>query len=497
MSRRLALLPSIVLAFTLLVVPAARGSVVNAPAAATPTTMTYQGILRASGAPANGVFSLQFKIYNVPMGGAALYMETDSVTATNGLFTVIIGQTNPLPASLFQPGGPLFLGITVGADPELTPRTPLTTEPFAFRAGTADTAATFSDNLGGDVTGPQAATLVSTVGGQSASNVAGAVSAVGAATSANTANRLALRDGTGSLALQSLTLSGTVALPNTNSAGTVGMLTLGGNRFLHNAGTDNTFVGALAGNTSMTGNTTTAVGHGALQNIVTGGGNTAVGNGALSSLMSGSSNIAVGPSAGSQYTTAFSNIAIGNTGGAAIESNTIRIGGVGHTQTFIGGIAGATVTQAVPVVIDFNTGQLGTNGSSRRFKDAIVDLGATSEVLYQLRPVSFVYKPEYGGRPDEPQVGLIAEEVAAVAPWLVAYADDGQPLTVRYQELPPLLLNELQAQRQTIEHQATEQAALRAQLMAQGAAIASLQAQVAALAAQAAPPLALQQDGRN
>ena len=35
----------------------------------------------------------------------------------------------------------------------------------------------------------------------------------------------------------------------------IGLLTLGGNRFLHNAGTDNTFVGALAGNTSMTGNT--------------------------------------------------------------------------------------------------------------------------------------------------------------------------------------------------------------------------------------------------
>src|SRR5215218_9029474 len=86
MSRRLALLPSVALAITLLVVPAARGStVVNAPAAATPTTMTYQGILRANGAPANGVFSLQFKIYNVPMGGAALYTETDSVTATNGL----------------------------------------------------------------------------------------------------------------------------------------------------------------------------------------------------------------------------------------------------------------------------------------------------------------------------------------------------------------------------------------------------------------------------
>ena len=87
------------------------------------------------------------------------------------------------------------------------------------------------------MTGTQAATVVSNVGGKSASSVAGAVDAVTNATSMATANTLAKRDATGSLGLN------TLILPTTNSGGTTGVLTLGGNRFLHGVGTNNTFVG--------------------------------------------------------------------------------------------------------------------------------------------------------------------------------------------------------------------------------------------------------------
>jgi hypothetical protein len=78
-------------------------------------------------------------------------------------------------------------------------------------------------------------------------------------------------------------------------------------------------------------------------------------------------------------------------------------------------------------------------------------MGAASEVLYRLRPVSFLYKPEYGGRPDLPQFGLIAEDVAKVAPQLVAYDDQGKPYTVNYQFLVPMLLNEMQKKDSEIE----------------------------------------------
>jgi hypothetical protein len=64
--------------------------------------------------------------------------------------------------------------------------------------------------------------------------------------------------------------------------------------------------------------------------------------------------------------------------------------------------------------------------------------------MYDLRPVQFRYiKPdEHGRRPV--QYGLIAEEVAIAFPELVVYNDKGQPETVRYQELTPILLNEVQ-----------------------------------------------------
>jgi len=45
------------------------------------------------------------------------------------------------------------------------------------------------------------------------------------------------------------------------------------------------------------------------------------------------------------------------------------------------------------------------------------------------------------------EYGLIAEEVAEVFPELVVYGKDGEPETVRYHVLVPLLLNELQKER--------------------------------------------------
>jgi len=72
----------------------------------------------------------------------------------------------------------------------------------------------------------------------------------------------------------------------------------------------------------------------------------------------------------------------------------------------------------------------------------------------KLRPVSFLYKPEYAKGDRTLQYGLIAEEVAKVYPELVAYDNDGQPYTVRYQYLSTMLLNEVQKQYRRAEAQA-------------------------------------------
>src|SRR5215813_3225943 len=64
-----------------------------------------------------------------------------------------------------------------------------------------------------------------------------------------------------------------------------------------------------------------------------------------------------------------------------------------------------------------------------------------SEGLLKLRPVTFSYKDDTAAAP---HYGLIAEEVATVYPELVTRTATGDAQTVKYHELIPMLLNELQ-----------------------------------------------------
>jgi len=252
------------------------------------------------------------------------------------------------------------------------------------------------------------------------------------------------------------TASGYYALRSntTGDANTaVGMRALRSN----GTGNRNTASGADALRDNTMGYGNTASGKDALRSNTTGVQNTASGTLALANNTLGLRNTALGYQAG-YLTTGSANIAIGNSGRAA-ESNTIRLGNaVNHLKTFIAGIRGTTtgVADAVAVLIDSN-GQLGTLSSSRRLKEEIADLGESSERLFALRPVSFRYKPEVqqGERPVE--YGLIAEEVAEVFPELVVYGKDGEPETVRYHVLVPLLLNELQKERSERTRESEEQ----------------------------------------
>jgi hypothetical protein len=145
------------------------------------------------------------------------------------------------------------------------------------------------------------------------------------------------------------------------------------------------------------------------------------------------------------------NIDIGHSGVGG-ESNTIRIGTAGtHTAAFIAGISGATSASGVNVFVN-SAGQLGTATSSRRFKQDIADLGVESDILMKLRPVAFYYKPELDSTHTR-QYGLVAEEVAQIAPNLVVFDGEGKPQTVRYHFVNAMLLNEVQKQRRLIEAQ--------------------------------------------
>jgi hypothetical protein len=97
------------------------------------------------------------------------------------------------------------------------------------------------------------------------------------------------------------------------------------------------------------------------------------------------------------------------------------------------------------------TGQLGVVVSSERFKTSVAPMGEVSEKLQQLRPVGFHLKSDPHG---PVQYGLIAEEVAKVYPELVIRDGNGRVDGVRYDELAPMLLNEVQKQQATIRAQA-------------------------------------------
>ena len=175
----------------------------------------------------------------------------------------------------------------------------------------------------------------------------------------------------------------------------------------------------------------------------TGGDNTAIGFDALGNNTTGGGNTALGHQAGLSVTTANNVICIGSIGAANVDNS-----------CFIGNIRGTTTSNfdALPVLID-SAGQLGTQGSSRRFKREIKTMGNASEAILSLKPVSFHYKSD---AKNIAQFGLIAEEVAKVNPALVVLDKDGKPYRVRYDAVNAMLLNEFLKAHKTVEGQNRE-----------------------------------------
>lgn len=225
----------------------------------------------------------------------------------------------------------------------------------------------------------------------------------------------------------------------------------------HSDGTkQNIAVGYNSLQANSSGNGNTVAGSGALSANISGSNNVGVGAGVLSGNLSGNSNIAIGYQAGSGLADTSNAIAIGNVG-QPNDTGIIRIGTPNiHTSTFIAGITGATVGDVgQPVMID-EFGQLGTLQSSIRYKEDIRDIGEASDALMSLRPVQFRYRHPAANGNKPLQYGLIAEEVAGVFPDLVVHNQQGEIETVKYYELPALLLNELQKEHRIIEQQKEE-----------------------------------------
>jgi hypothetical protein len=110
----------------------------SAPAwAQAPNLLNYQGVLKNSGGtPQTGTFSLMFRLYDAASGGTLLWTETQpSVSVTNGLFSVLLGSVTALSPSNFS-GSNRWLGVTVGADPEMMPRQQIASVAYALATPT-------------------------------------------------------------------------------------------------------------------------------------------------------------------------------------------------------------------------------------------------------------------------------------------------------------------------------------------------------------------------
>ncbi|MEK7501145.1 MAG: tail fiber domain-containing protein, partial [Patescibacteria group bacterium] len=107
---------------------------------------------------------------------------------------------------------------------------------------------------------------------------------------------------------------------------------------------------------------------------------------------------------------------------------------------------GVCITSANEIT---NAGAAACVPSALRFKQNISPFGeAALDELAKLNVVTFEYKPELM-KPGE-RIGLVAEDVEKVDKRLVAYDEDGQLLTINFEQLTPLLIKGMQEQQEQI-----------------------------------------------
>jgi hypothetical protein len=120
----------------------------------TPDVIHYRGHLDVPTVVPAGTVQreLTFNLYEMEIGGSPIWTETQILDIYDGNFAAVLGSINSVTEELFA-SEYRYLGVQVGADPELTPRQRIAAVPYsmvaahAIRAASADDA----DTLGGGV----------------------------------------------------------------------------------------------------------------------------------------------------------------------------------------------------------------------------------------------------------------------------------------------------------------------------------------------------------
>ena len=130
----------------------------------------------------------------------------------------------------------------------------------------------------------------------------------------------------------------------------------------------------------------------------------------------------------------------------------MRVKDTGEVSVAVLGAAGATT------LCRNASNQIATCSSSARYKEHIVDADYGLDTVAALRPVRYEWKDTH-----TPDLGLVAEEVAAVEPDLTTRNDAGQVEGVKYDRLAAVLVKAVQEQQAQLRDQKREIDALRAE----------------------------------
>jgi hypothetical protein len=130
-----------------------------------PAQLVYQGrLLKADGSPVTEALPIIFALYETATAGSPLWSEQHTVDPSDGFFEVVLGDSPggatassqvPLPAVV--DGRQLWLGIKAGSDPEMSPRTPLASAPYALLATPVAHAQTHMKGGGDEIASYEAA----------------------------------------------------------------------------------------------------------------------------------------------------------------------------------------------------------------------------------------------------------------------------------------------------------------------------------------------------
>ena len=104
-----------------------------------------------------------------------------------------------------------------------------------------------------------------------------------------------------------------------------------------------------------------------------------------------------------------------------------------------------------------------------------------SEAILALKPVTFEYKNDKKGTP---QYGLIAEDVAEVNPNLVVRDKNGEILSVHYEQVWNMMLNEFLKEHKKVEEQQASISQLKSEMQTMVAQLKEQAAQIQKVSAQ-------------